>query len=163
MTKVSERDRIAALEAKLKQLKVLQQRKEARARTVESRRSRREELRRKILVGAVVGTESRGPGRRRPIALRSPCFAQARGDLPWSPVQRVRWTRGGCGKNVLRFCDPASRRKPVACQSTADPARRMRRALFFTPRPASSRPHSCAVGMAVSSVTPQTRLPRSTS
>jgi hypothetical protein len=33
---------------------VVQQRKEARARTVESRRTRREELRRKILVGAVV-------------------------------------------------------------------------------------------------------------
>jgi hypothetical protein len=33
---------------------VVQQRKEARARTVESRRTRREELRRKILVGAIV-------------------------------------------------------------------------------------------------------------
>jgi hypothetical protein len=54
MPKFSERDRIAALEAKLKQLKVVQQRKEARARTVEGRRTRREELRRKILVGAVV-------------------------------------------------------------------------------------------------------------
>jgi hypothetical protein len=54
MSKVSERERIAALEAKLKQLKVVQQRKEARARSVEGRRTRREELRRKILVGAVV-------------------------------------------------------------------------------------------------------------
>lgn len=54
MPKVSERERIAALEAKLKQLKVVQQRKEARARTVESRRTRREELRPKILVGAVM-------------------------------------------------------------------------------------------------------------
>jgi hypothetical protein len=54
MPKVSEKERIAALEAKLKQLKVVQQRKEARARTVEARRTRREELRRKILVGAVV-------------------------------------------------------------------------------------------------------------
>jgi hypothetical protein len=54
MPKVSEKERIAALEAKLKQLKVLQQRKEARARSVESRRTRREELRRKFLVGAVV-------------------------------------------------------------------------------------------------------------
>jgi hypothetical protein len=54
MPKVSERERIQALEAKLKQLKVVQQRKEARARTVEGRRTRREELRRKILVGAVV-------------------------------------------------------------------------------------------------------------
>jgi hypothetical protein len=54
MAKVSERERIAALEAKLKQLKVQQQRKEARARTVETRRTRREEMRRKFLVGAIV-------------------------------------------------------------------------------------------------------------
>jgi hypothetical protein len=54
MPKVSEKERIAALELKLKQLKVVQQRKEARARSVEGRRTRREELRRKILVGAVV-------------------------------------------------------------------------------------------------------------
>jgi hypothetical protein len=39
------------------------------------------------------------------IALRSPCFAQARGDHPWSPVRRVRRTlataiisqTGSCG------------------------------------------------------------------
>lgn len=54
MAKVSESERIAALEAKLKQLKTLQQRKEARARSVEAKRSRREEMRRKFLVGAVV-------------------------------------------------------------------------------------------------------------
>jgi large subunit ribosomal protein L7/L12 len=54
MAKVSERERIAALEAKLKQLKAQQQRKDARARSVEARRSRREELRRKFLIGAVV-------------------------------------------------------------------------------------------------------------
>jgi hypothetical protein len=108
-------DRIQALEAKLKQLKVVQQRKEARARSVALHRSRRDELRRKILVGAVVGTEPRGPGRRRPIALRSPCSAQAQGGLPWPPVRRIRLTPGACGKNFL----------------------------FFTPRPASSRPHSC--------------------
>jgi hypothetical protein len=47
-------ERILALEAKLKQLKVQHQRKEARARTVAAKRSRHEELRRKILVGAVV-------------------------------------------------------------------------------------------------------------
>jgi hypothetical protein len=47
-------ERIEAIETKLKQLKVLQQRKEARARSVATRRSRHEELRRKILVGAVV-------------------------------------------------------------------------------------------------------------
>jgi hypothetical protein len=54
MSKLSEQERIQALELKLKQLKVQKQRKEARARTVESRRTRREELRRKILVGAIV-------------------------------------------------------------------------------------------------------------
>jgi hypothetical protein len=54
MPKVSELERIEALEAKLKQLKVQHQRKEARARSVATRRSRREDLRRKILVGAVV-------------------------------------------------------------------------------------------------------------
>jgi hypothetical protein len=54
MAKVSERERIAALEAKLKQLKVQQQRKEAKARAVEGRRTRREEMRRKFLVGAIV-------------------------------------------------------------------------------------------------------------
>jgi hypothetical protein len=47
-------ERIQALEAKLKQLKVLQLRKEARARTTAAKRTRHEELRRKILVGAVV-------------------------------------------------------------------------------------------------------------
>jgi hypothetical protein len=54
MSKLSERERIQALEAKLKQLKVQQQRKDARARAVEGRRSRREEMRRKFLVGAVI-------------------------------------------------------------------------------------------------------------
>jgi hypothetical protein len=52
MPKVDER--IQALEAKLKQLKVQQQRKEARARTAASKKSRGEELRRKILAGAVL-------------------------------------------------------------------------------------------------------------
>jgi hypothetical protein len=54
MAKVSERERIQALEAKLKQLKVVQQRREAKARSVETRRTRREEMRRKFLVGAIV-------------------------------------------------------------------------------------------------------------
>src|SRR5258708_2398543 len=43
------------------------------------------------------------PGRREPIALRSPCSAQALGDLPWSPARRMRRAPGGCGKNVLFF------------------------------------------------------------
>jgi hypothetical protein len=46
--------RIEALETKLKQLKAQQQRKDARARTVAAKRARGEELRRKILAGAVV-------------------------------------------------------------------------------------------------------------
>jgi hypothetical protein len=54
MPKVSEQERIRALEQKLKQLKTLQQRREAKARSVALHRSRRDELRRKILVGAVV-------------------------------------------------------------------------------------------------------------
>jgi hypothetical protein len=54
MPKVSEQQRIQALEQKLKQLKTLQQRREAKARSVALHRSRRDELRRKILVGAVV-------------------------------------------------------------------------------------------------------------
>jgi hypothetical protein len=47
-------ERIEALEAKLKQLKVRQQRAEARARALSSRRDRKADTRRKILVGAVV-------------------------------------------------------------------------------------------------------------
>ena len=46
--------RIDALEQRLKQLKAKQQRTEARRRSLESRRTRRHDLRRKILVGAVV-------------------------------------------------------------------------------------------------------------
>jgi hypothetical protein len=46
--------KIDALEQRLRQLKVKQQRIEARRRTLESRRARREELRRKILVGGIV-------------------------------------------------------------------------------------------------------------
>jgi hypothetical protein len=45
---------INALEERLKQLKSRQQRMEARRRSLESRRARRDDLRRKILVGAVV-------------------------------------------------------------------------------------------------------------
>ena len=52
MPKIDER--IETLETKLKQLKLQQQRKEARARTVAAKRARGEELRRKILAGAVV-------------------------------------------------------------------------------------------------------------
>jgi len=54
MAKVSERERIQALERKLQQLKTLQARKDARARTAASKKSRGEELRKKILAGAVL-------------------------------------------------------------------------------------------------------------
>ena len=47
-------DRIGTLEERLKQLKAKQQRVEARKRTLESRRTRRDDTRRKILVGAIV-------------------------------------------------------------------------------------------------------------
>jgi len=46
--------RIDALEQRLKELKTQQQRMEARKRAVKARQDRREELRKKILVGAVV-------------------------------------------------------------------------------------------------------------
>ena len=52
MAKVDER--IQALEAKLKQLKTLQQRREAWARATGAKRLRGEELRKKILAGAVL-------------------------------------------------------------------------------------------------------------
>ena len=52
MAKISMR--IDALEQRLKQLKIKQQRMEARRRSLESRRARREETRRKVLVGAIV-------------------------------------------------------------------------------------------------------------
>ena len=54
MSKVSERERIEVLEAKLKQLKTQQQRKEARAWSIATKRTRAQELRRKILAGAVL-------------------------------------------------------------------------------------------------------------
>lgn len=47
-------DRIESLEERLKQLKAKQHRMEARRRSLESRRSRRDDTRRKILVGAIV-------------------------------------------------------------------------------------------------------------
>ena len=47
-------DRITTLEERLKELKARQQRTAARQRTLSSRRERREDTRRKILVGALV-------------------------------------------------------------------------------------------------------------
>jgi hypothetical protein len=47
-------ERVGKLEERLKQLKAKQQRVAARKRSVESRRTRRDETRRKILVGAIV-------------------------------------------------------------------------------------------------------------
>lgn len=47
-------ERIETLEERLKALKAKQQQMEARRRTVQARRTRREDTRRKILVGAIV-------------------------------------------------------------------------------------------------------------
>jgi hypothetical protein len=47
-------ERISSLETKLKQLKVRQQRIDSRARSLASRRARKEDTRRKILIGATV-------------------------------------------------------------------------------------------------------------
>lgn len=47
-------DRISSLEAKLKALKVRQQRIEARARSFAHRRERKDDTRRKILIGATI-------------------------------------------------------------------------------------------------------------
>lgn len=47
-------EKIQTLEERLKQLKAKQQRVAAHKRTLESRRSRRDDTRRKILVGAIV-------------------------------------------------------------------------------------------------------------
>lgn len=52
VTKIS--NRIDALEQRLKQLRAQQQRHDARRRSIENRRTRRDDLRRKVLVGAVV-------------------------------------------------------------------------------------------------------------
>ena len=51
-TKIEER--IDALENRLKQLRMRQQRIEARHRAIDSRRTRREDTRKKVLVGAIV-------------------------------------------------------------------------------------------------------------
>ena len=37
-------------------------------------------------------------GRCESIALRSPCFAQARGGRRWPPVERMRSNHSGCGQ-----------------------------------------------------------------
>jgi hypothetical protein len=50
----SRQDRITALEERLRQLKNAQQRAEAHRRHIESKRHRQADLRRKILIGAVV-------------------------------------------------------------------------------------------------------------
>ena len=47
-------ERISSLETKLKQLKTRQQRIDARARALSSRRARKDDTRRKILIGATV-------------------------------------------------------------------------------------------------------------
>ena len=58
-------ERIATLEDRLKQLKAKQHRVDTRRRTLESRKNRKEDTRRKILVGAVI---RKGGARRIPRA-----------------------------------------------------------------------------------------------
>ena len=48
------KERIESLEERVRQLRAKQQRIEARRRSIESRRARRDDTRRKILVGAIV-------------------------------------------------------------------------------------------------------------
>ena len=54
MSTLKRTDKIAQLEEKLRQLKERQQAVEARQRTLESQRKRKDDTRRKILVGAIV-------------------------------------------------------------------------------------------------------------
>ena len=54
MSSLKRTDKIAQLEEKLRQLKAREQAVEARQRTLESRRKRKDDTRRKILVGAIV-------------------------------------------------------------------------------------------------------------
>ena len=54
MSTLKRTDKIAQLEEKLRQLKAREQAVEARQRTLESRRKRKDDTRRKILVGAIV-------------------------------------------------------------------------------------------------------------
>jgi hypothetical protein len=54
-------------------------------------------------------------------------------------------------KNFLRFFDPVSRRKPVVCQSMANPAHVYVSPLFFTPRHTYGGQSPAAVAAYVSS------------
>ena len=60
-------ERITATQEKLRQLKARQQRRVARQRSLESRRARQAETRRKILVGAVVLGRVEDGGFRKPF------------------------------------------------------------------------------------------------
>jgi hypothetical protein len=93
-------------------------------------RARHDELRRKILVGAMMGAEPRGPGRRAErVLLMLTENADARPGVLWL-LEKL--------SAHLQSCVA---QKAGGLPIPANPARRMRRALFFTPRTASSRPH----------------------
>lgn len=69
-TKLKIDERIAKMEERLRQLKARQQRVEARRRALASRQSRRDDTRRKILVGAVVLARiERGDGDERQLRM----------------------------------------------------------------------------------------------
>src|SRR5208282_3039190 len=55
---------------------------------------------RKVFSCTKAGSDRYFPDRREPIALRSPCCAQARGGHPWPPARRMRRAHGGCGQNI---------------------------------------------------------------
>ena len=72
------------------------------------RRACKEEISKRCLLRKRPGTRRHRPRRRKAIALRCPCFAQAQGDRTWSPVERIRSTPGGCEKNVPVFHAPSN-------------------------------------------------------
>ena len=74
------------------------------------------------------------PDRREAIALRFHAARKPRAASPWSPVRRMRLTPGGCGQNFLRFCNPATLRKPVICLSWQIPLDVSVSPLICTPR-----------------------------
>jgi hypothetical protein len=72
--------------------------------------------------------------RRVPIALRFHASRKPGATIHGRPFDACVSPLGAAGKTFCAFAFPASRRKPVVCLSVANPARRMRRALFFTLR-----------------------------
>jgi hypothetical protein len=62
-------------------------------------------------------------------------------------------SEGSFGQNFLRFCDPASRRKPVVCRPWQTPLGACASPCFSRPGPQARVP-TCGLGEAVSSGAP---------